>query len=159
MDHENNNNYASKGVGGTALGLSIGAVAAEVLPGILNGFIGNGGRCAGAAERLVTHTEAALMAENAELKTEKKLLESNIYTDQKTLELYKYVDGKFAGVEAQINAQAVYNATNTATLNCLAGQVAQLMSLTKIIIPSGNICPAPMPQYNSWTAPTAAAAG
>jgi hypothetical protein len=159
MDHENNNNYASKGVGGTALGLSIGAVAAEVLPGILNGFLGNGGRCAGAAERLVTHTEAALMAENAELKSEKKMLESNIYTDKKITDAYVELIGEVRKLEARVNAQDVYNATNTATLNCLAGQVAQLMSLTKIIIPSGNICPAPMPQYNSWTAPTAAAAG
>lgn len=162
MEHENNNNYASKGVGGTALGLSIGALGAELLTGGLNGLlggVGRGGNCAGAQERLVTHTEAALMAENAELKTEKKLLESNIYTDQKTLELYRYIDGKIAGVEAQINAQAVYNATNTATLNCISGQVAALMALTKTVIPAANICPTPMPQYNSWTAPTAAAAG
>ena len=152
MDHENNN-YASKGVGGTALGLSIGALGAEFLPGILNGFAGNIGRGNG-GEHYVSKTEAALMAENAELKTEKKLLESNIYTDQKTLELYRYIDGKIGGVEAQINAQAVYNATNTATLNCIAGQVAALMALTKTVIPAANICPAPMPQYNSWTAPT-----
>ena len=91
MEHENNNNCVSKGVGGTALGLSIGALGAELLTGGLNGLLGGVGRgnCAGAQERLVTHTEAALMAENAELKTEKKLLESNIYTDQKTLELYR----------------------------------------------------------------------
>ena len=159
MEHENNNNYASKGVGGTALGLSIGALGAELLTGGLNGLLSGVGRgnCTGAPERLVTHTEAALMAENAELKTEKKLLESNIYTDQKTLELYRYIDGKIGGVEAQINAQAVYNATNTAMLNCLNGQVAALMALTKTVIPAANICPAPMPQYNSWTAPTAAA--
>lgn len=159
MDHENNTN--GRGLATAALATAIPTAAVELLNWIggggLRNIAGNGNACV-PAERLVTHTEAALMAENAELKTEKKLLESNIYTDQKTLELYKYVDGKFAGVEAQINAQAVYNATNTATLNCLAGQVAQLMSLTKIIIPSGNICPAPMPQFNSWTAPTAAAA-
>ena len=65
------------------------------------------------------------------------------------------MDGKFAAVEAQINQQAVYNATNTATLNCLAGQVAQLMSLPKVLIPINNVCPNPMPQYNSWVAPTA----
>lgn len=154
MEHENNTNYANRGVGNTALGLSIGAVAAELLGGGLNGILGNRTACA-PGERPVSATEAALMAKNAELETEKKLLESNIYTDQKTLELYRYVDGKFAAVEAQINQQAVYNATNTATLNCLAGQVAQLMSLTKVIIPINNVCPAPMPQYNSWVAPTA----
>ena len=156
MDHENNTNYANRGVGNTALGLSIGAVAAELLGGGLNGILGNRVGCA-AGERHVSATEAALMAENAELKSDKKLLESNIYTDQKTLDLYRYVDGKFAAIEAQINQQAVYNATNTATLNCISSQVAQLMALTKTIIPINNVCPAPMPQYNSWTAPTAAA--
>jgi hypothetical protein len=37
--------------------------------------------------------------------------------------------------------QAVYNGTNTAALNCLQGQVAQLYSLTKLIVPNGSICP------------------
>lgn len=148
MDHENNTSYAAKGVGNTALGLSIGAVAAELLGGNLGNILGNGNGGCG-------RTETALMVENATLKADKKLLESNIYTDQKTLELYRYIDGKFATVESQINQQAVYNATNTATLNCISGQVAQLMALTKTIIPIGNVCPQPMPQYNSWTAPTA----
>lgn len=146
MDHENN--FASKGVGGTALGLSIGAVAAELLGGNLGNILGNGnGNTCG-------KTEVALMVENSTLKADKKLLESNIYTDQKSLELYRYIDGKFAAVESQISQQAVYNATNTATLNCISGQVAQLMALTKTIIPIGNVCPQPMPQYNSWAAPT-----
>lgn len=149
MDHENNNGYASKGVGNTALGLSIGAVAAELLGGGLGNVLGNGASCSCA------RPEIALMVENATLKADKKLLESNIYTDQKTLELYRYIDGKFATVESQLNQQSVYNATNTATLNCISGQVAQLMALTKTIIPIGNVCPQPMPQYNSWTAPTA----
>ena len=98
--------------------------------------------------------KAKLMAENAELKTEVKLRDSNIYTDSKILELYKYVDGKFSCVENQLCEQRVYNATNTAAIACIQGQVAQLAALTKTIIPIGNVCPAPMPQYNSWVAPT-----
>ena len=148
MEHENNNNYASKGVGGTALGLSIGALGAEVLPVILNGLAGNGGR-GGNCEHLVTKTEAALMAENAELKSEKMHLESSIYTDKKITDTYIEVIGEVRKLEARANAQDVYNATNTAMLNCLNAQVAQLLSLTKIVIPAANICPAP----------TAAAAG
>ena len=38
-------NYASRGVGNTALGLSIGALAAELLGGTFNGIVGNGARC------------------------------------------------------------------------------------------------------------------
>lgn len=156
MDHENEKD--GRGLATAALATAIPTAVVEILNwiggGALRNITGNGNACA-PGERPVSATEAALMAENAELKTEKKLLESNIYTDQKTLELYRYVDGKLAAIDAQINQQAVYNATNTATLNCLAGQVAQLMSLTKVIIPINNVCPAPMPQYNSWVAPTA----
>ena len=37
--------------------------------------------------------------------------------------------------------QAVYNGVNTATIQCLQGQVAQLMSLTKLVVPNGSVCP------------------
>lgn len=89
----------------------------------------------------VNRYEASQSARIAELETEVKLRDSNIYTDSKILELYKYVDGKFGGIEAAICQQNVYNATNTATLNCLSGQIAQLMSLTKLILPNSSICP------------------
>lgn len=136
MEHENN--FASKGMGGTALGLSIGAIAAEVLGGNLGGILG-GNRSGDNAT--VTRYEAQLQAQNAELKTEIKLRDSNIYTDQKILELYKYVDGKIACVEGQLCEQRVYNATNTAALSCIQGQVAQLMALTKLVVPNASICP------------------
>jgi hypothetical protein len=84
-------------------------------------------------------------------------LESNIYTDGKFLELYKYIDGKIAGVEGQLNQQAVVNAQVVANLSCITNTVNMLSGLTKTIIPIDNICPPPMPQYNSWTAPTAGA--
>ena len=148
---EQENKHESKAVSGTALGLSIGALAAELLGGNLGNIFG-GNRSGESAP--VSHTEAKLMAENAELKTEVKLRDSNIYTDSKILELYKYVDGKFSYVENQLCEQRVYNATNTGAISCLQGQVAQLAALTKVIIPIGNVCPPPMPQYNSWVAPT-----
>ena len=138
MEHENA--YASKGVGGTALGLSIGALGAEVLGGTLGNLFGGARNCTG-NDAPVSRYEASLSAENAELKTEIKLRDSNIYTDNKILDLYRYVDGKFAGVEAQINAQAVYNATNNAAINCINGQGAQLMALTKLVVPNNSICP------------------
>lgn len=156
MEYENK--YASKGVAGTGLGLGIAGTALGLLGGNgLNGILGgiaNGG-CS--EDHVVNRYELSQNARIAELETEVKLRDSNIYTDAKILDLYKYVDGRFGAVEAQICQQNVYNATNTATLNCLSGQIAQLMSLTKTSIPIDNVCPAPMPQYNSWTAPTATA--
>lgn len=71
-----------------------------------------------------------------------------------TLELYKYVDERFGRVEAQLANQAVVNAQITANLACMQQTISTLNGLTKTIIPIGNVCPPPMPQYNSWTAPT-----
>ena len=99
-----------------------------------------------------------MAAEIAELRTEKKLLESNIYSDNKSLEMYKYVDGKFANIEAQLCQQNVVNTQVAANLSCLTNTVNMLSGLTKTIIPIDNICPPPMERYNSWVAPTATAA-
>ena len=140
--------YASRGVANAGLttgiiGSALGALNSGVLGGggILGGWNNNGMVCS--ENQLVNRYEAGQAARIAELETEVKLRDSNIYTDSKILELYRYVDGKFAGVEAQINAQAVYNATNNAAINCINGQVAQLMALTKTVIPIANICPTP----------------
>ena len=155
MEHENS--YASKGVAGTALGIGIGALGVELLGGNLgNLFGGNRGAC-DYGHMGVTRREADMAAEIAELKTEKKLLESNTYTDGKILDLYRYVDGKFAGVEAQLCQQNVVNTQVAANLACLTNTVNTLSGLTKTIIPIDNICPPPMERYNSWVAPTAAA--
>ena len=92
---EMENKYASKGVAGTALGLGAGALGVELLRGGLGGIFGS---CnTGCTEdHLVNRYEAAQQARIAELETEVKLRDSNIYTDQKLLETYKYFDGGWA---------------------------------------------------------------
>ena len=122
---------------------------------MLGGVLGNG-NCACNEDHYVNRYEAEQNAKIAALETQNKLLESNIYTDSKLLELYKYVDGKFSMVEQELCQQRVYNATNTSAIACIQGQVAQLMALTKTVIPADNICPQPMPMYNSFTVPTTA---
>jgi hypothetical protein len=72
--------------------------------------------------------------------------------------MYKYVDGRFNGIEAQICQQSVINAQITANLGCMQNTIATLQGLTKVVVPIDNVCPNPMPQYNSWTAPTTAGA-
>lgn len=139
---EMENKYASRGVGNTALGLSIGAVAAQVLSGGLNGILNNGTATTCCSEdHYVSRYEASQAARISELETEVKLRDANTYTDNKILSLYQYIDGKISGVEAQICQQNVYNATNTATINCIANQVAQLQGLTKLVIPNTSVCP------------------
>jgi hypothetical protein len=141
MEIERATNFASKGVAGAGLGLGIAGTALGLLNGnglggVLN--LGNGG-CE--SDHMVNRYEASQAARIAQLETEVKLRDANTYTDGKILELYRYVDGKFGAVEAQICQQAVYNATNNATLNCMQGQIAQLLSLTKVVVPNASICP------------------
>ena len=138
-------NFASKGVAGSGLGLGIAGTALGVLNGGLGNILGGWGcnRSATPDGIPVSRYEATQAARIAELETEVKLRDANTYTDSKILDLYRYVDGKFACVEAQIGQQAVYNATNNATIGCLSGQVAQLMALTKTVIPITNVCPQP----------------
>lgn len=146
MEYENK--YASKGVAGTGLGLGIAGTALGLLNGnglggILGGWNNGVGYCGNSCgdNALINRYEAGQSARIAELETEVKLRDSNIYTDNKILALYQYIDGKIQNVEGQICQQNVYNATNTATINCMAGQIAQLMSLTKLVIPNGSVCP------------------
>lgn len=153
------NKFASKGVAGAGLGLGIAGTALGLMAG--NGGLGNlfgTGNCGCNEDHYVNRYEASQNARIAELETEVKLRDSNIYTDSKILDLYKYVDGKFGCIESELCQQRVYNATNTAAIACIQGQIAQLMALTKTVIPADNICPQPMPMYNSWAAPTATAA-
>lgn len=155
------NRYASKGVAGAGLGLGIAGTALGVLNGGLGNILGGWGMNANCtSENMpVNRYEAQQSARIAQLETEVKLRDANTYTDQKLNDLRNYVDAKTSVINDKLCAQAVHNATNDAVLGCLQGQVAQLQGLTKIIVPAANICPTPMPQYNSWTAPTTTAAG
>ena len=137
MEYENK--YANKGVAGAGLGLGIAGTALGLLNGGLGGLGIGGNGCL--ANHGINRYEAEMSARIAELETEVKLRDANIYTDAKLLDLYKYVDGKFGCIENQLCEQRVYNATNTAAISCIQGQVAQLAALTKLVVPNGSICP------------------
>ena len=124
------------GIIGTVLG-SLG-VANGGVGGLFNG-VGGGAMC---HENMpINRYEAQQSARIAELETEVKLRDANTFTMGEMGKLRDYVDSKFAAVHEELCQQRVYNATNIATVNCLSGQVAQLMSLTKVVIPNTSICP------------------
>ena len=152
--------YASNGKGN--LGVTLGAIGTGL--SLLNGGLGGifGGRTMttngeDGDSHLVSRYEASQAARIAELETEVKLRDANTYTDQKMLEMYKYMDGRVRGVEDQLCQQRVINAQTTANISCMQNEIAALSAMTKTVIPIGNICPEPMQRYNSWTAPTATA--
>jgi hypothetical protein len=152
--------FASKGVAGTALGLGAGALGVQLLNGGLGGlFGGRMGEVCCHEDHHVNRYEASQSARIAELETEIKLRDANVYTLGEMGKLRDYVDKKFDAVNTQLCQQAVINSQITANIGCMQGQIAVLNGLTKTVIPITSVCPEPMPQYNSWTAPTAAAAG
>lgn len=121
MEYENK--YASNAKGN--LGVTLGAVGAgaALLNGGLNGVLGslggnygysgrgwnNGEGSYGSCDHFVNRYEAGQSARIAELETEVKLRDSTIYTDQKTLDLYKYFDGEIKDIRNVLSAQAVHN--------------------------------------------------
>ena len=132
--------FASKGVAGSGLGLGIAGTAL----GVLNGGLGNlfGGMTNNCSDnqfinRYELEMENKIVAKDGEI----ALLKSNIYTDQKIAEVYERLNNKIAGVEAAVNTQAVVNATMTGTISCMQGQIAQLQSLTKLVVPNSSVCP------------------
>lgn len=133
--------FASNAKGNTgvtlgAIGTGLGALNAIGGGNILGGLFGNCGN-----GPVVNRYELGLENENAKLRSEIALRDANIYNDQKLLEVYKYFDGKIEGINSRLCEQAVWNATQTATLSCMGGQIAQLMSLTKLVVPNTSVCP------------------
>ena len=152
--------FASKGVAGSGLGLGIAGTALGVLNGGLGNILGGWNNGCGCSENMAVN-RYELGQENwiAKLESEIALRDANIYNDQKMLELYKYFDGEVKRIDKTLCEQAVYNATQTGAIGCIQGQIAQLQSLTKMIVPITSVCPEPMKLYNSWTAPTAPTTG
>ena len=154
IEVERNQEWATKGVAGAGLGLGIAGTALGLLNnGNLGGILGGGNGCGN--EHMVSRYEAQQSARIAELETEVKLRDANTFTMSEMGKLRDYVDRRFDGVNASISQQAVINSQITANIACMNGQIATLMGLTKTVIPITSVCPEPMPQYNSWTAPTA----
>ena len=149
-------NFASKGVAGAGLGLGIAGTALGILNngGLSNIFSGVGGNAVCSDNVAVNRYELGLQNTITNKDMEIAYLKGRDAAKTDSLELYKYVDGRFRAIEAQIGTQAVVNAQVAANLGCLQSTVANLASLTKTVIPIGNVCPEPMPAYNSWTAPT-----
>ena len=131
-----NKEYASKGVAGAGLGTGIAGLSLGVinamggLPG-LGGLFNNRASACGndmlsaavLADCLrgrgsvpcgsdcdpVTQREMRLVQEIAAKDSQIALRDANTYGDQKALEMYKYVDGRFRAIEAQLGQQAVQN--------------------------------------------------
>ena len=89
------------------LGLNAGNILGN---GGLFGNRNTNGNCGcSPADMPVTRYELAMQQEIAAKDSKIALLEANTYQDSKTLELYKYIDGKLNDINANLAAQAVRN--------------------------------------------------
>ena len=135
--------YASRAVGnaglttgiiGTALGALNGAGGLELL-----GMGPRGRRDEG--DIPVTRHDMGLYRELSEKDFKIASLEANKYTDQKIADLTAQMNMRFDGVQQQLSAQSVWNATQQGLIGCIQGQVAQLQSMTQLVLPNRSVMP------------------
>lgn len=145
--------YATNGKGNLgvtlgAIGTGLGALAGA---GGLAGLLGvrQGGD---SDDRPVTRYEMELIQKNNDKDNEIVLLKAQMYANERA-----------DGLQMQIGQQAVWNATQQGVIGCLQGQIAQLQSMTQLMIPNANIAPGwgpvsvyPAPDVAKTAAPTTA---
>ena len=139
MAEFSSNAKGNTGVALGSVGTGLGVLNAMGGLGALGGLFGGCGY--NGTNTYVNRYELGLENENAKLRSDIALRDANIYNDQKLLEVYKYFDGKIEGINSRLCEQAVWNATQTSSLTCMSGQIAQLMSLTKLVVPNTSVCP------------------
>lgn len=156
--------YASHSVG--TAGLTTGIIGTAL--GVLNGGLGllnNGGamRMNGynnfnGCHNFVTQQELNYVQELGRKDAEIALLKSEQNTEIKIADVYERLITRInADARAQADwntAQAISNAQISGAIAANAKSIETLKDLTKVVIPINNVCPRPMPRYNSWTAPT-----
>ena len=96
--------------------------------GVLTGAGDLFNRNADPNDRPVTRYEMSLIRESMAKDDEIAALKGKIYTD-----------GKIAGVQGEIAAQAVWNATEGGIIQGQAQQLRELFGMTKLMIPESNI--------------------
>ena len=129
--------FASKGVAGAGLGTGIAGLSLGVLNalgngGLLSGILGgvntpwNAGICSD--NMPVTRYELGQEQKIAELQAAVALRDANTYNDQKSLELYKYIDGELRDIRSTLCAQAVNNQKTADSFALAAADLAAVKS-------------------------------
>lgn len=156
------------------LGVTLGAIGTGL--SVLNGGLGNllggiGGGMYSADNAAVNRYELGLVNGIASRDAEIGLLKADKYTDEKLLDLtnqvyadFRRVGDRLDSIEDKFNKadkeSAVFAATATATMSCMQQSIAQLQSLTKLVVPNASVCPGwgnvtITPATSTTTTPTA----
>lgn len=148
------------GGGTTALGIIgtvLGGAAVAGNSGLLGNLLGGGNQ------------NNALMSELAKEKAERFAEKTGAEIYNAMFAQYKELAQATTGIDKRVSALEVAGPLREQLINqkidCCCGQMSTglaalqsiVANITKTIVPASAVCPAPMPQYNSWTAPTTAA--
>ena len=125
-------------------------IIAALIPALMNGG-GNNGRGCCSENTPVTRFDLEQSEKMQDLKSENALLKADKYTDQKISDAYITLNGQIKELAAEFRSnkdaqceinreQAVYNGVNTATLKSLKGQIADLASLSELVVPRRKVC-------------------
>lgn len=137
--------YASNGKGN--LGVTLGAIGTGLNLfnnglGVLGGMGSNRNYEGG---RYITKDELDYVQTIAAKDSEIALLKSEQNTETKIADVYERLITRINAdqrAQSDVNTQqAVLNGVNTATMNCMQNNIAQLMSLTALRIPNTSVCP------------------
>ena len=117
--------------GSAGLAAFLGLNAQNLLGGMFGGRNGwNGTNCGcSPADVPVTRYELAMQHEIAAKDSKIALLEANTYQDQKSLELYRYIDSKLNEINANLAAQAVTNTAFNSALQATDYKFSQQIAL------------------------------
>ena len=129
--------------------------AAGTILGLMNnhsGLFGNANGCGESGDgRFVRKAELDLVQQIEAKDALLAIKESESYTDKKLVEVTTYLDTKLGRLSDKVDAnynrqqdvnaqQMAYNAAANANIDVLKSQVAALTGVTKLFIPSSNVC-------------------
>ena len=145
--------YASKGVAGAGLGLGIAGTSLGLLNGGLGNILGGlGGNAMCSESTMVNRYELNMTQQMANKDMEIAYWRGQDETNKKISDAFINLTGQINTLAAEVRQnkdeqnginlqQAVFNGTSTAAMNCMQGQIAQLFSLTKLVVPNTSVCP------------------
>lgn len=144
--------FASKGVAGAGLGLGAAGTALGLLNGGLGNLLGGWGNNCCSESQPVNRYELDMAQSLANKDMEIAYWRGQDETNRKISDTYANLEGQIKDLAREVRCnkdeqtgvnmqQAVYNGTNTAAIGCIQSQIAQLYSLTKLVVPNTAVCP------------------
>jgi hypothetical protein len=139
---------ATAGLTTGVIGSALGAINSGILPNLF----GSGCNSNCSENMAVNRYEMTMSQQLAQRDMEISYWRGQDETNRKISDAYAKLEGRINAVDAKVDRnrdeqcavnmqQAVYNGTNTAAIGCIQGQIAQLMGLTKLVVPNTSVCP------------------